>query len=55
VDPVARGGGKRAGDGWGRALGLEGLLVAGPAYHPDPLDREAWAYLSCAHCQSHTP
>jgi hypothetical protein len=24
-------GNKRAGDGWGRGLGLEGLLVAGPA------------------------
>lgn len=46
---------KRAGDGWGRVLGLEGLLVAGPAYYPRPVDREAWAYLSYVHFQSHTP
>jgi hypothetical protein len=47
-------GGQRAGDGWGRGLGLEDLLVAGPAYFPAPLGRENAPAKLCIH-PSHKP
>ena len=45
---------QRAGDGWGRGLGLVDLLVAGPAFFPDPLERENAAAWLCIH-PSHNP